>query len=80
VCFPFICDDALLYISLTKAAFCKAEYLQMYDEAVPAQAKLYVDGLKICEDIRDADTHHLSMSKAFRIFSSQYFSSVRFID
>ena len=38
-------------IILTKAAFCKAEYLQMYDEAVPAQAKSYVDELKNCEDI-----------------------------
>jgi hypothetical protein len=38
-------------IMLTKAAFCKSEYLQMYDEAVPAQAKLYVDELKNCEDI-----------------------------
>ena len=32
-------------IILTKAAFCKAEYLQMYDEAVPAQAQSYVDEL-----------------------------------
>ena len=38
-------------IILTKAAFCKAEYLQMYDEAVPTQAKLYIDELKNCEDI-----------------------------
>mmetsp|Transcript_14749 Transcript_14749/g.63326 ORF Transcript_14749/g.63326 Transcript_14749/m.63326 type:complete len:342 (-) Transcript_14749:2042-3067(-) len=38
-------------IILTKAAFCKAEYLQMYVEAVPEQAKSYVDALKNCEDI-----------------------------
>jgi len=38
-------------IILTKAAFCKAEYLRMYDEAIPAQAKSYVDELKNCEDI-----------------------------
>ena len=38
-------------IILTKAAFCKAEYLQMYVEAVPEQAKSYVDELKNCEDI-----------------------------
>lgn len=36
---------------LTKAAFCKAEYLQLYTTAVPIQAKLYVDELNNCEDI-----------------------------
>ena len=56
ICYGFFGDFGFrrgleFSIILTKAAFCKAEYLQMYDEAVPAQAKSYVDELKNCEDI-----------------------------